>query len=362
MQPLIKRYETLVAQISNFYDAVDKLDTYAILTKRPEQLTEKQKERRADNFLDLTEEQKKRKLEGIDVAKATAETAVDIVALKKEMEEVMEKVSVMRKKTKALPPEIYNGKYHVIDLKKVPDDKLAIFTRQLTKYATMPVSFAEQPIDFNKWNQEAYSWITETWMPSYIEKAKEYGEKIMSEDKQKQVGLEWFWERQIPRELKTNSELLLSIRDYLRERFGIPNLDYSDHIKLYLEGINLGRRVFAWDNPDPSYPDAQTSPMEVNMDNRLVDPADRLYRKRKGRGAPMEDPAEEGELKCDLPASAIVKMKTASDVIERYMINREKQHASEPQIRKELEDKGIPKEQVNNTYKTRDKNLFKEIS
>jgi hypothetical protein len=73
----------------------------------------------------------------------------------------------------------------------------------------------------------------------------------------------------------------------------------------------------------------------------------------------MGDPSEDGELKCNLPASLTG---TASDVIERYLINREKQHASEPQIRKELEDKGIPEKEVDNTYKTREKNLYKEIS
>jgi transcription initiation factor TFIIIB Brf1 subunit/transcription initiation factor TFIIB len=123
--------------------------------------------------------------------------------------------------------------------------------------------------------------------------------------------------------------------------------------------VNISRRVLAWDNPDPSVEDSQTSPMEENMDNRMVDPDGTLYRKRKGRGAPMGDPSEDGELRCNLPASLIG---TASDVIERYLINREKQHASEPQIREELENKGIPEEDINNTYKTRGKHLYKEIA
>jgi len=360
MQPLIKKYEDLVLQISNFYDALDKLDIFAILTKPEDQLTEKQQERKGEQFRDITEEQKKKKIEGLDVEKAKAESVADIVALKKELEDVMEKVSVMRKKTKDMPPEIYNGKYHVIDIQKVPDDKLAVVTRQLTKYATMPISLAKQPIDLDMWKQEAYNWITQTWMPSYIEKAKEYGEKIMSEEKQKQVALEWFWERQIPRELKTNSELLLAIRDYLRERFGMPNLDYSDNIKLYTEGINIGRRIFAWDNPDPSYEDSQTSPMETSMDNRLVNPDDILYKRKKGRGSPYGDPAEDGELKCNLPASVQIECRTANEIVEKYLIDREKELVDEPQIRQELLEQGITEEEINDTYRDRTKSLYKQ--
>ncbi len=362
IQPMIKQYNDLVTKISNYYDGLDKIEIYNALTKKENELTSEEQSRK-NELGRLTEEQKQKKIEGIDIEKVKVDVSVNIASLKKDMESIMEKVSVMRKKTKSMPPEIYNGKYHVIDVNKIPDEKLAKIVRNLTKYATITIDANdEEPIDVDKWTKDAFEWITDTWMPSYIMNAKEMGEKIMSEDKQKQVALEWYWERRIPRELKTNRTLLIAIRDYLRGKFNMPNLDYSDNIKLYIEGINLCHEIYAEDNPDPSYPDAQTSPMEENFSNRLLNPEDVLYRRRKGRGAPMGNPSEDGELKCNLPAFIDYKIRTASDVIERYVITREKQHASEPIIREELKDKGISDKSVDETYKNRDKKLYKEVS
>lgn len=360
MQDMIKKYHELVKTISTYYDALDKIDMHAVLTLPYDELTETQQNKYDTKLKDLSEEQKQRKLVGIDVPQLESFISVTNVSqLKQEMDGIMEKVSVMKKKTKDMPAEIYNGKYHVIDVNKVPDNKLAYRVHKLTAYASRKVYAGDS---YSEWGKMAYDWIMNEWKPSYLALAQQQGEKIMSETMQRQVGLEWFWERKIPRELKTNPELLIAIRDYLRQQFNMPDLEYSDNIQLYIDGTSHGKKITGGDNPDPSYTDPQTSPMEENFDNRLVNPDSILYRKQKGRGAPYGDPRDGGELKTNLPASVPVEMKTANDVVERFVITREKEHATEPEIREELEDNGVSENVIENTYQTREKNLYKELT
>jgi hypothetical protein len=368
MIPLKKKYDELYAAMNRYYDSASKVDNYEILTKPEDKLTPAQKERKTDKFDDLTDEEKQRKLEGINIEQAKADIAnINIIDLKNELEKVKSQVMETKEKTKEFPVEMRAGKYHVINVKKFPDEKLASIEKdagqQLTKYAT------DNAKKYKEWGERAYNWIVGSWTPSYLRLAKEGGEIIMSEDQQKVSAMYWFWVREIPYELKTDSKLLVAIRTYLRERFNMPNLEWAKDVKLYVDPadevsehdgfVDMRLVVEAWDNPDPSAEDSQTSPMEESFSNRAVDQNSVLYRGKKGRGYPMGDPSGEGqgELKCNLPASV---ERTATDVVENYLVRREKEHATEPQIKKELEQKGLTPSEIADEYKNRSKNLYKE--
>jgi len=335
---LKKEYDDTIKQINMFYDLKAKVDKATVFYNTIN-----------SEVSEETKQQSREALERMGLQNISLEqmeddmNKIDVHALRERLNAILDEISVTKKKTRGFPVEVYNGKYHVIDVNKVPDEKLA------------------KKENYNEWIEKAYKWITEYYIPQvYLPNAEQRAEPILSESEQKRIGLEWFWEREIPRELKTDAKLLVAIRDGLRAKFNQPDLNYSDHINLYIEGViftPLYKR--SGDNQDPSYPDAQTSPMEENFGNRLVDPSSPLYRKRKGRGAIFGDPDESGDLRTNLPASVLVK-KTATDVVERYMINREKQHASPEDIKEELEDKGVSEQVIEETYDTRDKNLYKE--
>jgi hypothetical protein len=291
----------------------------------------------------------------------------NIASLKNELEAVKAKILPTKEKVKEWTEEVRPGKYHVIDVKKFPDEKLAGLMYN-TRCQLIKQAMGSKPVDFKYWQEYAYDWIMNQWWPTYLNLAKEYGEKIMSEDAKPRAGMHWFWVHKMPSEEKRNSDLLKAIRTHLRERFNKPTLDWGPDQLFYIEeesnedkegAEEVGMYIIAGDNPDPSADDAQTSPMEENFENRAVDPASPLYRGKKGRGYPMGDPSGEGsgELKCNLPASVNA---TATDVVERYMISREKDHASEDQIKTELQEKGLTATEIANKYKNRDKNLYKE--
>ena len=353
MQELFKRYYDLVKGIKQYYDLqnqIEKASGFQPVIENPESTAEQKAE--AQKQLERLGLQNF----NIDEAKTELEK-MDVVKMSKELNSVMEKVSVMTQKTRDIPLEIYNGKYHVIDVNKVPDEKLAHMKKGFTKIAQ------DEP-DPEYWGKHALDWIMNTWYPGYKYNLTlpEYAhEKEMSPERAKVVGMTWFWEREIPRELKTDSKLLVAIRDYLRKEWAMPELDWADDIKMYIEGViltHLDKR--AGDNQDPSYEDAQTSPMEENFDNRLVDPDSIINRRKKGRGGPMS-PEDGGDLRCNLPASVQVGHRTASDVVEQFLIRKEKEHVPEPEIKQELKDKGISDSEIKNTYQNRDKNLFKEV-
>jgi hypothetical protein len=100
--------------------------------------------------------------------------------------------------------------------------------------------------------------------------------------------------------------------------------------------------------------------MEENFDNRLVDPDSIINRRKKGRGGPMS-PEDGGDLRCNLPANVQVGHRTASDVVERFLIRKEKEHVPEQEIKKELKEKGVTDSEIKDTYQNRSKNLYKEI-
>ena len=51
--------------------------------------------------------------------------------------------------------------------------------------------------------------------------------------------------------------------------------------------------------------------------------------------------------------------RTASDIVEDFLISKEKELATEPQIRQELREKGITEQEIDETYRDRSKNLYK---
>jgi len=361
----VKEYDDLVKAISDYYDAYDQLDLYTILTKPEEELTEKQQRRKRDRYSGLTEEEKRKKLEGIkleEVRTRVRETNINV--LKEKLQKKMEEVSVMRTKTKHIPPEIYYGKYHIIDVNKVPNSKLASIKNGLMIKYGEEVSPKEPSDSFVKiWSEKANNWIMDAWIPDYIRLAKEYGETLMSDKDMKNTALLYFWRREIPKEWKTNEKMLIGIRDHLRKVWDMPELDYPESVKIYIEGLEfILLKKYAGDNPDPSVEDTQTSPMEENFDNRMLDPDGVLYRRKKGRGGLFGDPSREGDLRTNLPAEMHIKLKTASDVVEQFLIQKEKEHVSEPEIRQELEDKGISEKVIDETYQTRSKDLYKELT
>jgi hypothetical protein len=277
----------------------------------------------------------------------------------KRQDGLLSSIAVMKKKDRTMPKGFYAGSFHVIDVNSIPDERLAaVKSRQLTKYARFEI-IAETKTP-QQWAEFAYHWIVDIWTPRYLENVPIFHEKVMSERAQKFVGLERFWIEQIPEELKYDNKILAPILEYLREKFGISDLDWEENVKLYIEGGLFILMKIGGDNPDSSVEDNQNSPMESGMQNRNVDPNTVLYRKRKGLGAPLGDPAIDGDLRTSLPAAADIRLRTATDVIERYLVRREKQHASEPQIKQELESKGLSPEQIDREYHTREKNLYKE--
>ena len=283
----------------------------------------------------------------------------EVVEKGTKQDEILSSVAVMKKKDRNMPRGFYAGMFHVIDVNSVPNERLAATkSRQLTKYARIEVVATEKTPQ--QWAEFAYKWIQDIWTPRYIQNVPIFHEKLMSERSQKFVGLERFWIEMLPEELKYDGKVLNVILEYLREKFGIPDLDWEENVKLYIEGGLFMLIREGGDNPDPSVENNSCSPMEESNSNRNTDPNTVLYRRKKGLGGAMNDPQEGGDLKTSLPANVRDKFRTATDAVERYLVQREKAHVSEPQIKQELKDKGLSEEQIDSEYQTRSKNLYKE--